>query len=285
MGFVQDMIQPILRHLSGLTIIGDPTLKLGLWYTTTSQAYLQRTTIFDNSWLSSSTADAYVALRLKQVLGLSEVHIYEKVKDCFAIVDAFGEEKLTDLILHIASDKSLFFNFWEKARNSLAHGAFNSNNGLYYMLNQYRPKPDADVNFLLQTSADLNLALLTLWKEFNDSLTSVVEFKFNCLSDTLRLTKKQGRYYSETEGCFVVIDDAFKFSSDKHKAEIQSLLSQYKTGERIDIIINENIGSIAEKNRISEDGLVRVIPQSKLIETYGIEEIIFTKCVDKFPNT
>ena len=285
MGFVQDMIQPILRHLSGLTIIGDPTLKLGLWYTTTSQAYLQRTIIFDNSWLSSSTADAYVALRLKQVLGLSEVHIYEKVKDCFAIVDAFGEEKLTDLILHIASDKSLFFNFWEKARNSLAHGAFNSNNGLYYMLNQYRPKPDADVNFLLQTSADLNLALLTLWKEFNDSLTSVVEFKFNCLSDTLRLTKKQGRYYSETEGCFVVIDDAFKFSSDKHKAEIQSLLSQYKTGERIDIIINENIGSIAEKNRISEDGLVRVIPQSKLIETYGIEEIIFTKCVDKFPNT
>ena len=78
-------------------------------------------------------------------------------------------------------------------------------------------------------------------------------------------------------GRYVIIDDAFRFDSEKRVARVKTLIDTYDNGELTDIIVSENLGSISEKNLRSENGNVRIISQSKIIDYYGIDHIVLTK--------
>jgi hypothetical protein len=120
MGYVEKNILPVLKHIAPDVLMAETTLKFGLWYTSTGQAYLQRTDKFDESWLSSPTADVYVALRLAYEFGVQKINVFSNCDDCDSAVNSLLDEMISENIFYIAKDKqSLFFNFWEKIRNSL----------------------------------------------------------------------------------------------------------------------------------------------------------------------
>ena len=145
-----------------------------------------------------------------------------------------------------------------------------------YMLGQAQGSPSSKANFLHQTGNELCKAIRTLWDMAQKTINGqLVSFKYECLQTALDIKEKDGRYFSESTGRYVVIDDSFSFKTKQHVVEMQELLLQYEGDEQIDVIISENPGNMTEKNMTSPSGNVRVIHQSKLIDYFGLKQIQF----------
>lgn len=281
MDYIIDNLIPTLIHPTVDTFIEEKTLKNIIWYGISIQSYLQRTKMFDETWLCSATSDDYIVLFLLEVLNLNEINIYDKVCTCNLSVRALSQESLKDKCIHIAKDRaSLFLNFFEKIRNAMAHGAINCHDNYCYLINQHKPKPNAQVSFLLQTQVDINSILQEMWGNCKLATEQEVNFKYRCLEKFLQLNKVDGYYYSQLHNCYVIIDDEFRYTTRKHVDDIKALMIKYNSmSKSVVIIISENLGNISEKNLISEDGKVRVIAQSKIIEYFHIQGVnrIFEK--------
>ena len=277
MGYLNDNLYPCLKHDKENNPLSYSALQQGLWYSSTSHAELQRTDLFDNTWLSKPSSDVYVALFLLRELQLSSVRFFKTQRKCYETVDSFGTEKMQSSFLYLSKrneKESLFNKFWSGIRNSLAHGQFSSFRDYTYMLNQ-RSNEKEKVVFLLQTKKDFDYCILHTWRVFSEALDDENAFKYDCLKQFLSLEFVNGRYYSKKYERFIVIDNSFKFTANKHKAEIKKLISQYDTEVAADIIIHENIGNIKEKNRSSDNGLVRVIDPKKMIDCYQLSGVFF----------
>ena len=277
MGYVANTLLPCLKHPSSGINVSHDELKLSLWYTPTKQSYLQRTDAFDGTFLSSQTSDTYTGLLLKEIFNIPTIHIASTIDVCHSTIDALPASALGMPCFYISqSEKSLIFEFWEKVRNSLAHGTFNPTCKINYMLGQAQGRPSSKANFLLQTGKELSEAIWTVWDKTQKTINGQLEaFKYECLQTALDIKEKDGRYFSESMGRFVIIDDTFSFKTNQHVVEMQELLMQYEGEEQIDVIISDNPGNMAEKNMTSPSGNVRAIYQSKLIEHYGLTQIQF----------
>ncbi len=278
MGYVVNTLLPCLKHPSSGISVSYDELKLSLWYTPTKQAYIQRTNTFDGTFLLSSASDIYTALLLKDVFDIPTVQIADTFETCHAGIDALTSSELNKPVLFISrSEKSLMLDFWEKTRNSFAHGTFNSTDKINYMLGQAKASPSSKANFLLQTSRELCESIKTVWDNAQKTVNGQLEsFKYDCLQTALDLETKNGRFYSRRNKRYIVINDDFSFKAPGQRVtEIQELLQKYEGEEQIDVIISENPGNIAEVNMVSHSGNVRAIHQSKLIEYYGLTQIQF----------
>lgn len=274
MGYVVDYLVPNLKHLADDESIRSDTLKSVMWYSSTDQAYIQRNSKFDSSALASHTTDIYVALYLSNVLNVPQITIFSRVADCHSSVDKMTAEDLLEPCLYIAADKkSLFLNIYEKMRNALAHGAINRKGKITYLLNQYKPKMEAEVSFLLQSDVDINTVVARMQRDFSLFLSNPIAFKYNCLRYVLDLEEDDMGYKSIREKRRIVIDDDFRFMTKRHVEELRVLMEKYSGLKPVDIIISENIGNISDKNLQSPDNDIRVVPQGRLKEYYSLAEV------------
>lgn len=272
MDYIIDVVIPILKHHVCDQYITEKILKKAVWYGISTQSYIQRTDLFDGTWLCSSTSDDYIMLLLQDVFNANEINVYDKVADCNSSVRMLRENSIKDNCIYIAKDKtSLFTSFGEKIRNAMAHGSINRYDEYFYLLNQYKPKPDAGVSFLLQTQYDINTKMTELWDAFKMATEQENAFKYRCLNRILQL-KKVGKYcYSELYKCYVIVDDDFRYTTKSRVDDINALIIKYNSiNASAVVIISENLGSISAKNLTSKDGKVRVIAQSKIIEYFNV---------------
>lgn len=274
MNYVSETLIPLLKHENPNDAFTAHLLKRALWYSLTEQAYIQRSSIFDSTWLSTATSDVYVSLFLKETFNVPEIQIYSKTTSCNVAITRLKKTNASSLLFMIARDKkSLFINFWERLRNTFAHGAVNSKDGITYLMNQYKPKPDADVNFLIQTDVEIDAVVSYIWETFSNSLSDVSAFKYQCLKRPLMLEQHQNYYHSMKTKRRVIIDDRFRFETEKRVQEMKEFINSYLSEGPADIIISENIGRISDKNLTSEDGSIKVIPQTRILEALQIEGV------------
>jgi hypothetical protein len=275
MDFIVNNIIKKLKHGNKTSILNEEYLHDCLWYSSTDQAYSQRTTSYDSSWLASLTTDTYVALALKSIMKLDSLITYETETACNDAISKLDEESLNICRMDVyrSNGKSLYLSFVERMRNGLAHGTFNKIENRFFIINQHKPKPDAKVNYYLNIiQNDLN-CLDSVSRFFADSLTDVVSAKYGCLNSVLNFEFRNTLHYSLTKKCIVIIDDEFHFETEKRVEAIKRLLDKYKTEEDTVVIVSENLGNISEKNLVSESGKIRVIQQSKIIEYFKLEKI------------
>lgn len=275
MNYVSDMLVPLLKHKNPDDKFAATLLKKTIWYSSTEQTYIQRSDIFDSSWLDSKTSDVYVSLFLKEQFNVPEIYIFSTAKGCNEAVTNLKSRDITSSVFMIACDKkSLFFNFWERLRNSFAHGAINYQAGITYLMNQHKPKLSAEVNFLLQTYEDIGIIVPDIWETLSNTLIDASEFKYQCLKNYLMIEKRQNYYYSAKTKRRIIIDDYFRFLTDKHVYEIKEYINAHLNDGPADIIISENIGNISDKNLVSKDKTIRIIPQKHILDAFQIEGII-----------
>ncbi len=279
MTYLRDVLLPLMRDGLIDTAFNTQSIALLLWHNVTNQAYLQRSDLFDGTWFASSASDAYVALRLKDALRVSEVCLYGNSTDCSQAIEQCANGSKCSNSLHIVVGKgneSLFFLFWRRIRNALAHGTFCTNDHRYYMLGQKEAKPESSINFYLQTSADLDTVLRDLWLDFAGSLPDIPAFMLSCLKGILDLAETADGFYSEKYNRFVVVDAEFNGPSFACKKDILSLLETHSAEQAKDVLILSRARSdLSDKSFASKNGLVRVAPANKIIDFYGIEGVVF----------
>ena len=280
MTYLQDVLLPLMRDGLIDTAFNTQSMARLLWHNVTNQAYLQRSDLFDGTWFASNDSDAYVALRLKDALRVSEVCLYNNSEDCSQALEQFTNDSKCNDSLHIVvrrGNESLFFSFWRRIRNALAHGTFCMNDHRYYMLGQKEAKPESPINFYLQTSADLDTVLRDLWLDFVGSLSDIPAFMLSCLEGILDLTKVADGLYSRKYNRSVVIDAEFNGPSPAlGKDDIPFLLETHSAEQAKDVLILSRAkGNLSDKRLTNKDGLIRVVPTNKIIDFYGIEGVVF----------
>ena len=280
MTYLRDVLLPLMRDGLIDTAFNTQSIALLLWHNVTNQAYLQRSDLFDGTWFASSDSDAYVALRLKDALRVSEVCLYDNSTDCSQAIEQFANDNKYEGCLHIVvrrGKESLFFSFWRRIRNALAHGTFCTNDHRYYMLGQKEAKPESSINFYLQTSADLDTVLRDLWLDFVGSLPDIPAFMLGCLKSVLDLAETADGLYSRKYNRFVVVDAELNGSSPtRGKDDIPFLLETHSAEQAKDVLILSRAkGNLSDKNLTSKDGLIRVVPTNKIIDFYGIAGVMF----------
>ncbi len=274
MGFIEDHIISELRHSEGASFVGDNTLRDTIWYSSTHESYAQRSAEFDDSWLYSSASNDFVKLALKDIYKLETIVSFSKLEECHNSIDCLDTEALNKSMLYIYlknNEEPLFRKYIDGLRNALAHGTFNKKDDRYFFISQQKPKATSQVKFYLQCKEDFNTAYkeaMTLFRRIvtNDKNTA----KYDCIKNEFELSRQKERHYSKKYKCYILIDDDFRFNSNKHVEELSIYLQNKSFDDKAVILVNENLGNTSFKNRSTNDGSVVVIQQSKLIEHFKI---------------
>lgn len=214
-----------LVHGEPLSLRADNVARVfrQLWYSPSTQAYIQRDTAFDGTVFDRAStsfhpiADECAKVLLSVHLGLEHIKVYkEHASELERELPIVSYEKPV-LLLHTPRGKvSVLNSFYEKLRNSIAHGTFNRLPQVgYRFIGQFRAKPESPINFYLQIKGLEQLDVL------NRSMSQL------CVDDILLLMKKtyatvhpihriDGRLYKCSDnGGFVYFDDSFKFTGVK----------------------------------------------------------------------
>lgn len=252
MGYVADNILCHLPHNDGAVFFAESILRKCIWYSATQEAYSQRTTIFDGSWLEMKSSNTYVFLTIKRVLKLDEIRLFDTVDLCHKTIDALPATETDKDLLYLYYNKlkapSLFTEIIESLRNGSAHGTFNVHDDCFFMISQGRAKPESSIKFYLKTKQDINSKLMELFAVFEKMVVDPIVEKYNCLLEVLDLKKMGEKYFSEILHRYIVIDDSFSYTSSSYKKDIKSRLESSDLEENTIVIVNENLSNIAEKN-------------------------------------
>ena len=269
-------------------ILDYNTLEFLLWYSYNTSS-IQRDESYDNSSLATNTLDIFVLFKLVSIYKLECAYVFSDIKTCNASICSLPLSERNKSILYIAlggngKKSSLFFNYYTKIRNSLAHGAFNIYRDIYYFLGQKNTEHNSEANFLLQTKQDIYKANQLLLGSFKNAIENPTLFMADCLQDFLGLKiandevtfvdKSVGiKYYSEKYGVYVYFNNSFHFETSDHVEEIRKLIMRYESSDETIVIVNVNYGNISERNRTSENGMVKLINPKGIIPYFKIENI------------
>ena len=118
-------------------LMSDETLFFLLWYFVSKESYPQRNSYYDNIFGgNTSPYDRFFQLFLYNTLSLDELIIFNNANDLDKYVDGLSSRDLNKNLLYIHVNKmTSFFAFFEKIRNSIAHGTFNLTNR-FFMIGQ-----------------------------------------------------------------------------------------------------------------------------------------------------
>ncbi len=274
MNYISDGILSKIKHEGDTSsIINEKALRQSLWYSSTKGCYAQYDDLFKESPLSSPRSDDFVLLALKAIFQLELIKIYGTQSECHHEIDALSKSYMDTSLLFVFKKErtSVFTAYIEGLRNSLAHGSFNKCQERTFFISQQYSKPNAEVKFFLQSKVDCSLAIMTLADLFYRMVNGdVIAAKYDCIRRGLSLEQKNNYLYSAEYGCYVIIDDDFKFKSDRHVAELGDFIRRQTFDVKTVILVDENLGNIKLKNRTSTDGNIVVIQQNKLIEYFDI---------------
>ena len=272
MGYIKNYVIAKIQHHDRAAFITENALRNSLWYSSTKECYAQRNSTYDLSWLQSPKSDDFVLLAIKTVFQLDLVKIYSCQSECHKGIDTLDEVNTGTSLLFVCKkdSTSAFTAYVEGLRNSLAHGTFNKCQDRTFFISQQHSKPEAEARFFLQSKVDCSAAIMMLAGIFNRIVSSdTLIAKYDCIREEFGLTQKNVHLYSAKYNCYVIIDDDFKFISNRHVEELEQFIQMQTFDAKAVILVNENLGNISLKHRTSPDEKIVVIQQSKLIEYFG----------------
>lgn len=202
-------------------LIPDDILFILLWYFVSKESYLQRNPCYDKIFGGkSSPYDYFFLLFLYKTLSLDELIIFKNnMIDLDNYVDSLSASDLHKNLLYIhANGVTSFMSFFEKIRNSIAHGTFNLSNR-FFMIGQKSSKLTSVMNFYFQIN-----------NEFESKLKEVLELLVENMDEdklckkTLELfenvEKRNDGFYYRTKK--IIIAHNFKFQPVKEKGSQDS---------------------------------------------------------------
>ena len=179
MSGVPDKYLSALRHGSSMSWHREfaPQLFHQLWYSTSSQAYIQRTDRFDGSVFDRSSGsfipviDECIKVLLYVHLRLDCLKVYVgNASELDADLPSIDDERNILLLHNSRSSASILSAFYDKIRNSIAHGTLNCmDDGSHLLIGQFKAKRESPVCFYLRVNS------LDLIKSFNDGVSSLAE--------------------------------------------------------------------------------------------------------------
>lgn len=231
MGFKSDYIFNQLKHnpkQSISEIISNDVLFEFLWYFVSKESYAQRIDLFDNIFDKSSTPyDRFFLIWLYHILELDELHIYTKnMVDLDNDVDDLSSSDLCKKILYIhANGITVFYSFFEKIRNSIAHGTFNysTNPSHFFMIGQKSSKQNSLINLYYQTTGNINKNFKSLYEELQKT-SNITDLCEAFLLMIPKVKKQNGFLYYKNKR--IIVEHDFSFKPVK---EYGSEISQIKT--------------------------------------------------------
>lgn len=216
MGFKDDYIFKQLKHeqkFYNKKLLSDESLFNLLWYFICEQSYIQKIEIFNNIFdKKSSPYDNFFMIWLYNELSLSQINIYSAQNKLNEELDSFSINDIEkNLVFIYTNEKTLFNSFFEKMRNSIAHGTFNLSNR-FFLIGQNKNKITSPINFYFQTKCNIYnkfnemLESLSLMKSINELCESALKCSNNII-------EKDGiLYFNEKQ---VIIEHNFKLKSVK----------------------------------------------------------------------
>ncbi len=285
MNYKELLINRVLKH-ENTAFVDLNNLEYYLWYSCTKQSYIQRTNKYDNTILDSSKCNIFIALLLLSIYKLDSIFIYEGIQDEIDNkISQYGEGMLLKNIMcihmNLSKEKSLFYVYFERLRNSLAHGTFNFYNGKFYHMGQWQAKVESKINFLLQSNKSVFEIINIIDKIYNINNINYNSFLLECIKGYFEIdeyeTNSGKRFYSKKYKKYIIIDSYFTFKPGNHIGQIRDLLNKYPCTDETTIIITENKGNFNDKSLISENGLCRVVFASEMIDYFNIKQIKIIK--------
>lgn len=225
MGFKDDHIFNQLRHNPKYytnKIIPVDTLVTFLWYFVSKQSYSQRTDFFDG-FLNQPWLESTFLLWIYNVLELDSMYINKSSLDSVDNkVDSLSHADLNKnmLFLFPGKNETVFMGFFEKLRNSIAHGTFNVSNR-FFMLGQAKSKQISKVNFYYQTSTKNADRINYVLDRLEDVENLEELFKESIIRHPLVTENEDGLYYGDMQ-IIALFDFEFKLK-DKYGKQIDQL--------------------------------------------------------------
>ena len=284
MNYKELLINNILKHKNPLPI-DLSKLEYYLWYTCTKQSYIQRTDAFDNNLLIKQKYNSLIAIKLLEIYNLDELYIYENsVEEMDNKIKGYDKSIINKNIMFIHlqnKNKTLFYNYYDKIRNTFAHGTFNNYLGKNYYLGQRKSDEKAEINFLMQTNKSIFEVNDIINSIYNNLKENINLFLFNCIKDYFEIDNdgicNEKRYYSNRYKKYIIIDTDFIYKNSNHISELRDLLDKYTFDEETVIIITEKKDNISDKNLTSYNGLSRIVFASDIIDYFEIKSIHLIK--------
>ena len=263
-----------------------------IWYSTSSESYIQRSTCFDDSIFDKKSKNyktivdkCTIALLYKE-LGLSHIKQFDdKAESVENDLQKFYDNDFYFLSILNQKNfkKSAFFNFTEKIRNSIAHGTFNviEDNKVEF-LGQFKPNQDSPVNFFMRVSSI---------KTVNYCFESFMQYIHMDSYEFLKITYEKFISYNSTdknnlyltkEG-YLLFDIDFEFKKikgsdieenhdEQMKQYLQNIIKNYELNSKstITIILNASSNSMFNKTNATFPN-VKIITSNFLLKHFKIE--------------
>lgn len=264
MGFKATFIEPFLKH-NGVNDINDLFLKKYLWYSTSHSSYIQRTASFDgtafdiNSPYYQKIFDSIFLVLLFDLLNLDELHYYlGNMTDVDRDVDALpaSSSSLRLLYLHHGG-KSALYSFFDKLRNSLAHGTFNDTNDRFIMIGQKGPNISSTYNYFLQITS----------KEYFYDISGFDFADYDLLNDEFKRIVKRIRFDNSTDKYRIYVDHSFKQIKNKELKLLNQLEERYSNNDYRNSVVFVPISSnLSLKKLFFEKNNVQVVTANKIFK-------------------
>lgn len=262
-----------------------------IWYSTSEESYIQRTTFYDGSIFDKSSPK-YKGIVDKCTLAIIykslELNHIKEFEDCAESVENDFQEyyqKEVYFLSFLKSKNSSFYEFSSKIRNSIAHGTFNilTNNKVEFV-GQFKPKQESKINFIMRIS---NISLLEVL--FNNFKTYAKMTPYVFLKETYQefipfQTSNNKKLYSLNDG-YLFFDVDFNFlpvkntnSNDNSNQDIQMLNyveSLYRNNNldnssKLTLILNASSRSMFSKTKAKYPN-IEIITSNYLLKHLGIK--------------
>ena len=166
-----------LKH-NRQTLIDKEFIKEFLWYSYNNYCPIQSNRKYENSWFNKPEANIYCAIVFKQILGLDTIK-FLSTND--GIEDEIKNNSFSNVLFMRKNKESetIFESFFNKMRNSIAHGTFNNVKNTFYFVGQTKAKIESPINYYLKLSK-----------------TSIKNI-YKCLNKAIKILQKNGINYDD----------------------------------------------------------------------------------------
>ena len=261
-----------------------------LWYSTTAQAYIQRSTLFDNSVFALNSGsykrviDQCLVVLLSLCLQLDQIKT--NMNSTMELESFVRDARDCDDVLFLRYDESknsLLPAFHEKVRNAIAHGTFNRlADGRYLFVGQNKAKQESPVNFFMRIGG------LDLIDSFNNTVDELVGADvFEVIKQTYNTvypldSVSKNLFQRRSDGAYLLIDSSFEFASvdigGQQEAQVRNRLENMVSTDILNgnrqlfYVIPESTNSTFAKIA-SEYPSISIVTKDCLAEHLGVRNL------------
>lgn len=264
-----------------------------LWYTSSSQAYIQRSIQYDSTFLCKDNAehsiyvDNLTLLLLYKTFQLEGIgYNFDSFRSVESVLTSEYSKKEHILLLDNKNGKaSVFYAFNEKLRNSFAHGTFNIlDDGTALFVGQAKAKKEGPMNFYLRIK---EYRFVSMWQSLiTKSEWQLENFQYYVYGLYFNIHNASisniPSLYVRKDGSFLCFDNKFKFESvkcgkvsqdEQLKMHISKMIASGLPANReVYLFLSEPSNSGFEQT-CSMYPFVRIITRDKLLNHFPIRII------------